>query len=113
MPVYEYLCGDCGTDFAALRPMAESGLPHACPECGADAPRALLSAPAYAGMPADQRRAHAVNERARHEPKSSKQLGHVHGPGCGCGGGGLRTKTVTGTDGSKTFPSKRPWMISH
>jgi len=111
MPVYEYLCDGCGTDFSALRPMAQSSLPHACPECGSEAQRALLSAPAYAGMPAAQRAAHATNERARHEPKSSSKLGHVHGPGCGCGKPGK--STVVAPDGKKSFPTKRPWMISH
>lgn len=111
MPVYEYLCDGCGTDFSVLRPMAQSGLPHACPECGAQAPRTMLSAPAYAGMPAAERVAYATNERARHEPKTSSQLGHVHGPGCGCGKPGK--STVVAPDGKKGFPSKRPWMISH
>jgi len=112
MPVYEYLCDGCGIDFSAMRPMAQSSAPHACPECGSDAPRAMLSAPAYAGMPAAQRTAHSVNERAKHEPKSSSQLGHRHGPGCGCGSGPSRT-TVVAPDGKKSFPTKRPWMISH
>lgn len=111
MPVYEYLCDGCGTDFSALRPMAQSSLPHACPRCGGEARRALLSAPAYAGMPAADRNAHAVNERARHEPKSSSRLGHVHGAGCGCGKPGKATAVAP--DGKKWFPTKRPWMISH
>ena len=111
MPVYEYLCDGCGTDFSALRPMAQSSLPHPCPECGSEAQRALLSPPAYAGMPAADRNAHAVNERARHEPKSSSRLGHVHGAGCGCGKPGKATAVAP--DGKKWFPTKRPWMISH
>ena len=111
MPVYEYLCDGCGTDFSALRPMAQSSLPHACPRCGGEARRALLSAPAYAGMPAADRNAYAVNERARHEPKSSSRLGHVHGAGCGCGKPGKATAVAP--DGKKWFPTKRPWMISH
>ena len=110
MPVYEYLCAACGTEFSALRPMAHSSLPHSCPECGGEAPRALLSAPAYAGMPSAARKAHAINERARHEPISSSQLSHKHGPGCGCGVG---KPTTLSADGKKSFPTKRPWMISH
>lgn len=112
MPVYEYLCEGCGRDFALMRPMAQSGQAHACPGCGGEAQRALLSAPAVAGMAAGQRSAHAINERSAHEPKSSAQLGHRHGPGCGCGGG-LSTTTARAPDGSKHFPTKRPWMISH
>ena len=57
------------------------------------------------------RNAHAVNERARHEPKSSSRLGHVHGAGCGCGKPGKATAVAP--DGKKWFPTKRPWMISH
>lgn len=112
MPVYEYLCDACGGDFTALRPMSHSSLPHACPDCGGEAQRVLLSAPAFAGMQAADRKAHAINERARHEPKSSSQLGHKHGPGCGCGSG-VSKATAVSTDGKKSFPTKRPWMISH
>lgn len=112
MPVYEYACGGCGTEFTALRRMVESSLPHACPECGSAADRAMLTAPAYAGMPAASRIAHATNERAQHEPKSSSKLGHVHGAGCGCGSGISKT-TAVAPDGKKSFPTKRPWMISH
>lgn len=112
MPVYEYLCDGCGSDFTALRPMSQSSQPHPCPDCGGEAQRALLSAPAYAGMPAADRKAHAINERARHEPRSSAQLGHKHGPGCGCGSG-VSKATAVAPDGKKSFPTKRPWMISH
>lgn len=112
MPVYEYLCEGCGRDFALMRPMAQSGQPQACPGCGGEAHRALLSAPAVAGMAAGQRRAHAINERSAHEPKSSAQSGHRHGPGCGCASA-VSPATVRAGDGSKHFPSKRPWMISH
>ncbi len=112
MPVYEYLCEGCGSDFTALRPMAQSSLPHPCPGCGSEARRALLSAPAYAGMAAADRKAHAINERSKHEPRSSSQLGHTHGPGCGCGSGVSKTTRVA-PDGNMSFPSKRPWMISH
>mgnify|MGYP000995258392 CR=1 FL=1 len=112
MPVYEYRCDACGTDFSAMRPLAHSSRPHACPECRGEARRIVLSAPAVAGMPAADRTAHAVNERARHEPKSSAQLAHRHGPGCGCGSG-VSKATAVSADGKKSFPAKRPWMISH
>ena len=111
MAIYEYLCPDCGP-FDVSRPMAESALPHACPACGKLAARAWLSAPAYAGMNSGLRHAHATNERARHEPRLASQSGHIHGPGCGCGSGPSKS-TVTGPGGEKSFPAKRPWMISH
>lgn len=113
MPIYEYLCEDCG-EFTALRPMRDSAAPCACPECGAAAPRVLISAPALATMSAAKRHAHATNERAAHAPKTSAeyQAGHKHGPGCACGGATSKA-TLKTPDGAKTFPSKRPWMISH
>lgn len=112
MALYEYLCADCGP-FSALRPMAESSLPQPCPECGALSARAWITPPAIFGLPAAVRQAHATNERARHEPRlaSHSASGHVHGPGCGCGGRSKATHTAPG--GEKSFPSKRPWMISH
>lgn len=113
MPVYEYECADCG-GFAATKPMAEYRAAHTCPQCGRASERALLTAPAYAGMPAVTRTAHAINEKARHEPKTSAELAARHGAGCGCcGGKGMPSRTVKTKDGSKAFPSARPWMISH
>ena len=44
MPTYEYFCEDCG-DFSALRPMSARNEPCACPHCGAEAYRVMLSAP--------------------------------------------------------------------
>jgi putative FmdB family regulatory protein len=37
-----------------------------------------------------------------------------HGPGCSCcSGGARRSRTAKAADGKKSFPSARPWMISH
>jgi putative FmdB family regulatory protein len=110
MPTYEYECSDCGS-FTANQPMAQYQEPQACPECSQLAPRALISAPAFAAMPGGTRKAHAINEKAAHAPKSSKE--HVHSSGCGCGGKIGKSATVQAKDGSKAFPNKRPWMISH
>ena len=114
MPTYEYLCDDCG-DFTAFRPMSERNLPCACPVCGGDSQRVLLSAPTLSALSAAARNAHATNERAAHAPKTSAEYTatHKHGPGCGCCGGGKSKATVTAANGSKAFPTKRPWMISH
>ena len=107
MPIYEYLCERCGP-FENERPMRESALPRACPDCGADAPRALLTAPRMSGLSTELRLAHATNERSAHEPQAG--AGHRHGPGCGCSGG--RQKKESGS-AAKGFPGRRPWMISH
>lgn len=111
MPVYDYECPDCGV-FTALRPMTQCDAPHDCPDCGASAPRVFLTMPALAMMDAGRRTAITVNERAQHEPKLSSQ----HGAGCSCcapGKGLKRGRTAVGKNGAKSFPSARPWMISH
>jgi len=113
MTVYEDECRECG-EFTASRPMAEYRSPQACPQCGRDCARALLTAPAFAGMPAVTRTAHAINEKAKHEPQTSAERAARHGAGCGCcGGKSMPSRTVKARDGSKAFPTARPWMISH
>ena len=118
MPTYDYGCADCG-DFEAVRPLLLRNDPAHCPTCGAAAPRVLVSAPRLALMPGSVRGAIATNERASHEPRSSRDAGPRepvrlrHPKGCGCCSGSTRGATVTGANGNKAFPSKRPWMISH
>jgi putative FmdB family regulatory protein len=109
MPVYDYACVECGV-FTVLRPMAEFQAPHDCPDCGASSGRAFLTAPSLAGMDAGKRRAMAVNERASHEPRRSS----AHGAGCSCcSGGKVSSRTAVAPSGAKSFPSARPWQISH
>jgi putative FmdB family regulatory protein len=112
MPVYEYLCDGCGP-FTAIRPMAEYAEPHRCPDCDASAPRVLMTAPRLATMSATRRVAHATNERSSDAPKVLSQLGPSHGAGCACCSGTSSRLTRRGKDGSKSFPTSRPWMISH
>lgn len=114
MPIYEYFCENCG-DFSALRSMSERNEPCPCPRCGAESDRILLSAPMLATMDGAARRARATNERSANAPMSSVEYaaGHKHGQGCGCCSGTPLKLTVRAADGSKAFPTKRPWMISH
>jgi putative FmdB family regulatory protein len=112
MPVYEYLCNDCGP-FTAIRPMAEYAERHRCPQCAASAPRVLVTAPHLATMPTARRLAHATNERSSHAPRMLSQPGPSHGAGCACCSGKSSRFTRRGKDGSKSFPTSRPWMISH
>jgi putative FmdB family regulatory protein len=113
MPIYEYQCSECGS-FTAVRPMSQYRDPHPCPACGAGSPRVTLSAPALSGLPVASRQAHAINERSAHAPRSSSAEEKArHGPGCGCCGGGRQGRVAKSNDGSKGFPDKRPWMISH
>lgn len=114
MPTYDYDCPGCG-GFDALRALSERNEPAACPDCGAASPRVFVSAPRLALMDGGTRSAIGVNERARHEPKSSRDYQRMRHPaGCGCcSTSGKRSATVTAPSGAKAFPSKRPWMISH
>jgi putative FmdB family regulatory protein len=112
MPVYEYLCSDCGP-FTAMRPMAECDLPSDCPACSANAPRVILTAPHFSTMPAAKRQAHAANERSAHAPLTLASFKTSHGAGCACCSGKSSRMSRRGKDGSKSFPASRPWMISH
>lgn len=109
MPVYEYHCEDCGV-FEEIMPMSQFKAPCDCPTCGTAAPRVLITTPRLAAISSAKRHAHETNERSADSPKRS-----AHGPGCGCCSGGSKkeSKTLYRPDGSKSFPSKRPWMISH
>lgn len=112
MPTYDYLCPQCGP-FEALRRLADRDVPAPCPACKALSARAWLSAPMLADMPAERRQAMATNERAQHEPKRSGSYGRMHPAGCSCCSSSRRGATVRAPDGSKAFPTRRPWMISH
>jgi putative FmdB family regulatory protein len=113
MPTYDYACARCG-GFDALRPLSRRDEPATCPECANACPRVLAAAPRLALLEPNQRLALQTNERASHEPKSSRDYARLRHPaGCGCCARGTRGATVTGANGNKAFPSKRPWMISH
>jgi putative FmdB family regulatory protein len=113
MPTYDYACAGCG-GFDAIRPLSQRDEPAACPDCGAASTRVFVAAPRLALMEGATRTAIATNERARHEPKSSRGYARLkHPAGCGCCSTGKRGATVCSANGAKAFPSKRPWMISH
>lgn len=112
MPVYEYLCEACGP-FTALRPMSEYEAPQPCPDCGERAGRVLLTAPDFSTMSPSLRLAHATNERCATAPSTLSALKGAHGSGCACCSGAPKRKTARGSNGAKSFPNARPWMISH
>jgi len=118
MPTYDYFCNDCG-EFDAIRSMSSRNDPAICPTCSSVSERVFLNAPRLACLSNSDRTAHATNERARHEPKRSGDSAGgsysrlKHPSGCGCCSTSARGATVTAPNGAKTFPSKRPWMISH
>ena len=114
MPTYDYACQGCG-GFDALRSLAQRNEPADCPACGGASPRVFATAPRLALMEGGTRIAMETNERARHEPKSSRdyvRLKHPAGCGC-CSSSAKRDATLTGANGNKAFPSQQPWMISH
>ncbi|QIE43351.1 FmdB family zinc ribbon protein [Meridianimarinicoccus aquatilis] len=110
MPFYDYQCEDCGP-FTAFAPLSQFAAPCDCPECSSASPRVLLTAPRVSGLSTQRRNAFETNERSADSPKRTS----THGPGCGCCSGGQKVgkKTLVHPDGSKSFPTKRPWMISH
>jgi putative FmdB family regulatory protein len=113
MPMYEYLCEGCGP-FAEIRPMAEYDRPSACPACGVDAPRVILTAPNFSSLSDTRRLAHATNERSASAPRTLAETKSAHGRGCSCCAGTSKSsRSVKTKSGAKTFPKARPWMISH
>ena len=46
MPIYEYQCEACGHVFDSLQKISEAPLTK-CPDCGAEALKKLVSAPAF------------------------------------------------------------------
>jgi len=111
MPVYEYWCDVHGV-FETIQPLSAYDQPSACPSCGESSPRTLVTAPRLGKSDRAAIQAHDVNARSSDSPKRSSQ----HGPGCGCcslGGKAKPSGTRHHSNGAKSFPKKRPWMIAH
>ncbi len=72
MPIYEYVCSDCESEFSRLRPMSQVHAPIPCAACGS---------------------AHTSRKLSLFAAVSKGHDGHSHavsgtGGGCGnCGGG--------------------------
>jgi putative FmdB family regulatory protein len=49
MPVYEYLCRECGGRSEAMRRMSERADAPPCARCGSEQTELALSAPAFLG----------------------------------------------------------------
>ena len=71
MPTYDYACEGCG-GFEAIRSLSVHNEPAACPGCGTPAPRVFATAPRLALLDGVTRTDLEINERARHEPRSSR-----------------------------------------
>ncbi|MBA4722816.1 MAG: zinc ribbon domain-containing protein [Alcanivorax sp.] len=110
MPLYDYKCANHGL-FHALVAVAESGIAHACPQCGELAPRVIMVPPEVLDMAPARRQAMERNECAAHEPRRGNDHSEKE-QGC-CHHAKPSPKVFYTADGKKMFPSARPWMISH
>jgi len=75
MPVYEFLCGACGTRFQVLSSIAERDEKAVCPDCGSREVAAVLGAFAVGGHKG------TLNPGTFERPARGK--GPVHRPGKG------------------------------
>lgn len=111
MPVYDFTCENCG-DFRELRTINERNDPTTCPTCSRVG-RRLILAPNLALMNPIKRKATAINEKSRHEPRVS--TAHSCGSGCGCGTkirpGRVKETKLGKLQGQKA--TARPWMLGH
>jgi putative FmdB family regulatory protein len=94
MPVYEFICPDCGP-FDVARPAALAAAGADCPACGSAAAR-VFSAPRLALLARPTRRALDLEERSAHEPevvtaKRGRPMPHHH----------------------HHHAPKAPWVLSH
>ncbi|MDX5300313.1 MAG: zinc ribbon domain-containing protein [Gammaproteobacteria bacterium] len=108
MPVYDFVCPDCGP-FEALLPSAERDQPQHCPQCAAPLQR-RITAPRLQILSRAQRQAHETNERSAHAPRVH------HGHAC-CSSGSCQHHARATQDGTPPLRAqqgvRRPWMISH
>ncbi|GAB3670313.1 FmdB family zinc ribbon protein [Salinisphaera aquimarina] len=111
MPIYEFVCRDCGT-FSAMRRMADSRAPSDCPQCGATSRRVIASAPRLSRVSRSTRVAHETNERSSHAPHTTQTYGGGHPAGCGCASHG-KSRQSGPPPAVQTQTGPRPWMISH
>ena len=114
MPLYNYECKACGP-FMSFHLMDDRNTPTSCPDCRRVA-RRVVSAPNLAMMNSNTRKAHAINERSRYEPRvSDSRTGHNCGTGCGCKPS--KRKPARKPDGTPALHAprqgNRPWMLGH
>lgn len=113
--------------FHELATVEQGDQPCACPICQTLSPRVILIPPEILAMAPARKKAMERNEKVAHEPRlfvpesmeevRERKKAARHGGGCGCHSHddpGIRKSQVFYTaDGSKIFPTARPWMISH
>lgn len=133
MPLYDYKCREHGL-FHELATMEMAGDPCPCPKCGVLSTRVVIIPPQILAMAKERKKRFEINEKAQHEPgvANAKILSEMNadkahnvysGNSCHCNTihplqlnpnkGKLQQQLIYLPDGSKIFPSQRPWMISH
>ena len=80
MPVYEYLCDDCGP-FTDMRPMAECDAPQDCPRCESESPRVILTAPNFFCMPIGQAQGPCHQRAQRQRAQDRRRIQGLARPG--------------------------------
>jgi putative FmdB family regulatory protein len=106
MPLYDYVCDDCG-QFRAWQPMAAAHRPASCPECGEPAARALSAPHLRCGAAVIRYKAEAHNEKSANEPMVMRRLK----PGSGHAEHGAHRHDHHGHRHPRR--RKRPWMLGH
>jgi putative FmdB family regulatory protein len=94
LPIYEYECDSHGV-FELELPMSAASRDAPCPRCG-DPSRRQLSVPNVAQLSASRRKAHAINEQSRFEPR-------------------VVSRAAAAPSGERQLTSGhgRPWAIGH
>ena len=113
MPVYEYLCDECGP-FTDMRPMAECDAPQDCPRCESESPRVILTAPNFfvhaLGQAQGPRHQRAQRATRRRPSTNTRRRMDRAAAAARPNPRGIVKQTRSG---AKSFPTARPWMISH
>ncbi len=104
MPLYNYICNDCGP-FGDWHPMSAAAAPATCPDCGGSAPR-MVAAPFLATMNPYNRIAHQRNEKSADEPRVIKKQSHNHDAKA-------HPHRHGGHAHAHSHSHGRPWMIGH
>lgn len=83
-PVYEFQCGRCKDDegheknFEVVKPIARSGEPESCPDCGAPAERVYSFSKAKEFIPFYDEKYGKVVTSSKHHEKLMKKHGEIY-----------------------------------
>lgn len=85
MPLYDFRCEKCASQFEEMASSAPDAETPACPACGSNAQVKRLVSGFRVGGQGDQREStqHGCHDATPAPGKGKKGGGHSHGPGCG------------------------------